>query len=73
MHLLGQEDKNMSRESTDELAADGSILNGFDYRLQVWVRDGVVLNVGMGAAQYAGQRVNMIPGHDVRDTARGIN
>ena len=59
----------MSRESTDELAADGSILNGFDYHLQVWVRDGVVLNVGLGAALYVGQRVNMIPGHEVR----GIN
>ena len=59
----------MSRESTDELAADGSILNGFDYRLQVWVRDGVVLNVGLGAAQYVGQRVNTIPGHEIR----GIN
>ena len=30
----------MGRLSSDELAADGTILNGFDYHLQVWVIGG---------------------------------
>lgn len=34
----------MSRESSDELDEHGCIKNGFDYNLQVWVKDGKVLN-----------------------------
>ena len=55
----------MSRMSTDELAQDGSILNGFDYKLQVWVQNGICLAVGYGR-EYAGQRISDIPGHEVR-------
>ena len=55
----------MSRESTDELASDGSIRNGFDYALQVWVLGGICQDVGLGR-KYAGQRVADIPGHEVR-------
>lgn len=53
------------RLSSDELAADGSVLNGFDYALQVWVIDGVCQPVGYGA-RYAGQKVADVPGHEVR-------
>lgn len=55
----------MSRVSGDELNTDGSILNGFDYNLQVWVKDGICEPVGSGK-EYAGQKVNEIPGHEVR-------
>ena len=55
----------MSRMSTDELAPDGTILNGFDYALQVWVKDGICLPVGLGR-EYTGQRIADIPGHEVR-------
>ena len=55
----------MSRMSTDELAPDGSILNGFDYQLQVWVEGGICLPVGLGR-EYAGQRIADLPGHEVR-------
>ena len=30
----------MSRESSDELAPDGTILNGYDYDKQAWVING---------------------------------
>lgn len=30
----------MSRESKDEYAADGRLLNGYDYVVQAWVLDG---------------------------------
>ena len=55
----------MSRGSGDELAADGSILNGFDYELQVWVQNGVCLAVGAGA-RFVGQQVASVEGHEVR-------
>lgn len=58
----------MSRESTDELAPDGSILNGFDYNLQVWVRNGICEGVGLNSDKYVGQRVADIPGHEVRES-----
>lgn len=53
------------RESRDELADDGTILNGFDYRLQVWVEDGICQDVGSGR-RFAGQPVKDVPGHEVR-------
>jgi hypothetical protein len=54
------------RTSSDELAKDGSILNGYDYMLQVWVIDGKVQNVGLNADKYVGKLINEIPGHEVR-------
>ena len=56
----------MSRESTDELATDGTILNGYDYNLQIWVLDGICQDVGLNSDRYAGQKVADIPGHEVR-------
>ena len=56
----------MSRESTDELAPDGSILNGFDYNLQVWVKDGICQDVGLNSDKYVGQKVASIAGHEIR-------
>ena len=56
----------MSRESTDELAPDGTILNGFDYNLQVWVLAGICQDVGLNSDKYVGQKVTTIPGHEVR-------
>lgn len=68
----------MSRLSGDQLTVDGTILNGFDYRLQVWVKDGTVQMCGhpvsmrLGArvccnqTRYAGQLVETIEGHEVR-------
>ncbi len=55
----------MSRMSTDELAPDGTVHNGFDYNVQVWVENGICLPVGLGL-EYAGQRIVDIPGHEVR-------
>ena len=56
----------MSRNSTDELAADGSILTGYDYTLQVWVLNGICQDVGLNCIKYAGQKVADIPGHEIR-------
>lgn len=57
-----------------QVDADGALLNGFDYSLQVWVIGGVVQNCGhvSGAApccnarRYAGQCVKYIDGHEIR-------
>lgn len=51
-----------------EIAADGTILNGFDYQLQNWVVDGVLIQVG-NAREHWGKRVAEVPGHEVRKTA----
>ena len=56
----------MSRESTDELAPDGTILNGYDYNLQVWVMGGICQDVGLNSDKYEGRKVTDIPGHEVR-------
>ena len=55
----------MSRMSRDELAPDGTILNGFDYAVQVWVEDGICLDVG-GGRKWAGMPIAEVPGHEVR-------
>ena len=68
----------MSRVSGDERAADGSVFNGYDYGLQVWVVGGIVkpcphparMRSERGpccnAAKYAGHKVNTLAGHDER-------
>lgn len=62
------------RQSGDQLAGDGSVADGYDYDLQVWVVGGVVAScthpASMGprcCAQriFAGQRVASIEGHQV--------
>ena len=58
----------MSRMSTDELDETGHILNGYDYRLQVWVRDGVIQDVGQGG-ELVGRLITDVPGAEVRHTA----
>ena len=57
---------NMSRESTNELAADGTVLNGYDYNLQVWVLNGVCQDVGLNSDKYVGKKIVSIPGHETR-------
>ena len=37
----------MSRLSTDDIKG-GYVWNGFDYSLQVWVKDGIIQDVGLG-------------------------
>jgi len=64
----------MSRQTDDKLAPDGTVWDGYDYNLQVWVRRGVVLCCGhpdpafcgCNAAAYHGGQVALIPGHEVR-------
>lgn len=69
----------MSRDSSNEIAIDGSVKNGYDYRLQVWVENGVVLDCGhphrdtrgnlsvcCSAKKYVGLAVNTIDGHMIR-------
>lgn len=36
----------MSRTSSDDLDAAGVVRNGFDYELQVWVKDYMILDCG---------------------------
>jgi hypothetical protein len=71
---------NMSRTSTDELSPDGTILNGFDYALQVWVKDGTIGPCGHPAAmrkngyccnqsKFSGLNIALVPGHEVRKPA----
>lgn len=56
----------MSRLSTDETDRQGRVKNGFDYNLQVWVKDYITQPVGLGARQYAGKDIRTIPGHEER-------
>ena len=55
----------MSRLSRDELAADGTIHNGYDYNIQVWVRNGICTDVGSGS-QWVGTPIAAVPGHEDR-------
>ena len=62
----------MSRVSRDEIKA-GFVWNGYDYNLQVWVRDGVVQRCGHGfsalhdppcnckSKEYVGRAIETIP------------
>lgn len=61
----------MSRQSGDELASDGTVLNGYDYKLQNWVVDGLLVDVG-SAKEYWGKPVHEVPGHEVREMVRSI-
>jgi len=62
-----------------KLATDGSIRNGYDYSLQVWVIDGIVVECGHPESmrqhraccngwKYHGMSVRSIPGHEIRET-----
>lgn len=69
----------MSRQSRDELAPDGTILNGYDYNVQVWVLGGVIQPCGhpetmqrkgdgpcCNGYAYAGYKINQVYKHEVR-------
>lgn len=67
----------MSRQSGDTMAPDGSVLNGYDYNLQLWVDDGIVLPCGhpprmrrdgpcCNADRWQGLAVSSLPGHERR-------
>jgi len=67
----------MTRASRDEIHG-GRVWNGFDYALQVWVRDGVVQPCAHPVrmrthgpcctqSQYAGQRILDLPAAEQRD------
>lgn len=49
----------------DERDAQGSLVNGFDYDLQVWVRDGIVLNCGH-CAGYCGCNARIYSGQTIK-------
>lgn len=62
------------KTSDNEFDGVGAVVNGFDYRLQVWVKDGIVQACGhppeMGASccngrRFAGMRVTGIAGHQI--------
>ena len=62
------------RYSGNNYTAEGNLVNGYDYNLQVWAENGIVLQCGhpermrvagcCNAATYAGRVVATIPGHD---------
>lgn len=66
------------RQSNDQLADDGTILNGFDYNVQVWVSHGIVQGCNhprrwrrtgfecCKAHQYSRYRIQDVPGHEIR-------
>ncbi len=72
----------MTRASRDELdPGTGRVWNGFDYRLQVWVRDGIVQPCGHPARMrtsgpccaqdaYAGRSILEIEGAEARTESR---
>lgn len=56
----------MSRLSNDEIR-EGRVWNGFDYQLQVWVQEGIVLR-GRKAVQLGivGEMIEDLEGAEVR-------
>ncbi len=55
----------MIRMSTD-LVIDGVVKMGFDYNLQIWVRDYICTDVGQGAEKCAGIDIRTIPEREDR-------
>ena len=60
----------MSRTSTDEVDAQGIVKNGFDYNLQVWVKDWIVQDCGhpdpMKRGKYSCCEAHRLAGQDIR-------
>ena len=54
----------MSRMSQDELK-NGYVWNGYDYQLQVWVRFGIVQDIG-NRPDLVGREIETIDGAQVR-------
>ena len=57
----------MSRQSGDEIR-DGRVFNGYDYRLQVWIREDIVQAVG-NRPDLVGQSIYSVQGAEERSTA----
>ena len=55
----------MSRTSCDIVDPEGIVVSGFDYSLQVWVKDYICQPVGLGK-EYAGKDIRTVAGHEVR-------
>jgi hypothetical protein len=64
------------RHSTNELDAHGFVLNGFDYSLQVWVKDGVVQACAhpltMGLRCCHGRKYQLLPVRFVPGAERAV-
>ena len=56
----------MSRISGDEIDEQGTVKNGFDYNLQIWVRNYICQDVGAGSDKHAGQDIRNIPDAEKR-------
>ena len=64
------------RMSTDEIQFD-HVWNGFDYKLQVWVVDGIIQDCNhpkemkekecCNGFMYAGQSIFLVPGAQIRE------
>ncbi len=66
----------MSRTSSDDFDATGVIRNGFDYELQVWVKQYIILGCGHPASmrpkgesccnqhKHAGKDIRTVEGHE---------
>jgi hypothetical protein len=75
--MMNETEATMRRTSGDEFR-NGTLWNGYDYGLQVWVRGGIVEDcqhpesMGPGCCNgrfYAGQAVANISGHDREEEA----
>lgn len=55
----------MSRTGYDEIE-NGCVKNGFDYKLQVWVKNWICQDVGLGK-EYAGQDIRNIYNADKQE------
>jgi hypothetical protein len=63
----------MTRTSNNQYGPSGALLNGFDYDVQVWVKNGIVQNCGhigqqsepcCNARRYAGLRLTQAFAHE---------
>ena len=55
----------MSRISSDEVV-NGTVKTGFDYSLQIWVKDFICQDVGLNRDKYASKDIRTIPERDQR-------
>ena len=63
----------MSRTSLDLMDPNRVVVTGYDYNIQVWVRDYIIQECGhreymdgCAACRWAGERIDNIPGHEER-------
>lgn len=48
------------RTGQDDIDKQGIVRNGFDYNLQIWIKDYICQDVGSNRARYAGQDIRNI-------------